>query len=113
MFLRFVLFFFTIFIIENNSFSMEKNTEEKSDERPHKCNEANCNKNYKTKEYLINHKKSHNAIYTYRCDHLGCNKAFKTERSLKFHKKRHNNERPYKCDFQSCNKTFKIKLINK
>ena len=79
-----------------------------STDRPFVCNQINCNKTFKTKSKLTQHKSTHSSVKSFGCNK--CDKTFKTNSNLRCHKKFvHTNIRPFVCPRSDCNKTFKRK----
>ena len=77
-----------------------------STDRPFVCNQINCNKTFKTKEHLTQHKSTHSSDKIFGCDK--CDQRFKTYLDLSNHKKFfHSNIRPFVCPRSDCNRSFK------
>ena len=76
------------------------------------CNRIDCNKTFKTKSKLTQHKSTHSSVKSFGCNE--CDKRFKTNSLLGKHKNFvHSNVRPFVCPQINCNKSFKIKAYLK
>ena len=73
------------------------------------CNVNNCNKIFKQKSGLSNHKmRSHSGLKRHKCFHNNCDQTFITSTELKLHiAYKHSTKRPFECNFQKCNSSFK------
>ena len=79
-----------------------------SSEKPFKCTIDGCDKWFKTKDYLYEHKKLiHTIEKRFKCDL--CDYKTNCKTNLTHHLSRHSSDRPYKCPIRGCNKTFKSK----
>ena len=80
-----------------------------SKQMPFKCDVIGCEKRFKLKVYLCNHKiRIHSGIKRYKCFHNYCDKCFVNPFELKSHIAfKHSTDRPYKCIIENCNSTFK------
>ncbi|XP_043942410.1 zinc finger protein 92 homolog isoform X2 [Protopterus annectens] len=72
-----------------------------SGERPYKCPE--CGKFFRQSSALTRHKRTHMGARPYECPE--CNKCFRQRYSLVEHERTHSGNRPYKCP--ECSKCFK------
>ncbi|MEE6472604.1 hypothetical protein FKM82_009664 [Ascaphus truei] len=70
-----------------------------------------CNRRFKTKGYLKNHKKSHDQERTvYCCPREGCDRTYTTAFNLQSHVLSfHEEQRPFVCEHTGCGKAFPLK----
>ena len=92
---------------DENSLNSDKCLHSK--QRPFKCDFEDCDKGFKMKYYLENHKKQvHYGIKTHKCFHNNCDKRFISISALNQHiRYKNSTERPYKCNFQQCELSYK------
>ena len=78
-------------------------------QRRYECNFKGCDKKFKLKITLNQHKKQiHYRIKTHKCFHNNCDKSFCSSYQLKSHISfKHSTDRPFKCNFQQCQSSFK------
>ena len=70
------------------------------------CNQINCNKTFKSKVLLTQHKRRHFSVKSFGCNK--CDKRFQSNSQLNNHKNSvHSNVRPFVCPQSDCNKRFK------
>ena len=80
-----------------------------SNDRPFACDRIDCNKTFKTKSRLTQHKSTHSSVKSFGCNK--CDKRFKTNSNLNYHKKFvHSNIRQFVCPQINCNKRYKRKF---
>merc|ERR1719242_512423 len=72
--------------------------------RPFEC--AQCNKSFRNKSGLSNHKIIHRKIKPHKCKFKGCTKAFARSCDLTRHTRLHTGVKPFKCTFGNCTKAF-------
>ncbi|XP_075055035.1 transcription factor IIIA [Mixophyes fleayi] len=70
-----------------------------------------CNRKFKTKLYLKDHKKSHGEErFVYRCPREGCTRTYTTKFNLQSHIiSFHDDLRSFACEHDGCGKTFAMK----
>ena len=89
---------------------MSKNNRMKIDQlndctnKPFKCDE--CNKSFRNKSGLSNHKIIHNGMKPHKCTFSGCGKAFARSCDLTRHIRLHTGDKPFKCHYKNCGKSF-------
>ena len=79
-------------------------TDSKKGKRPFKC--PQCDKSFRNKSGLSNHKVIHRKIKPHKCKHPGCTKAFARSCDLTRHTRLHTGVKPFKCTFGDCGKAF-------
>ena len=77
-----------------------------SDEKPFKCDVKDCDKSYRRKANLFEHKiRIHNRLKSHKCFHNNCDQSFVTSTKLKQHIQcRHSNDTPLNCEINGCDK---------
>ncbi|XP_054153965.1 putative zinc finger protein 840 [Oppia nitens] len=90
-----------------NKFRYQRND---STNRQFKCNYKNCDKSFRSKKSLSQHKKNvHSIRRPYNCNYKDCYKSFKERQLLCRHQKEfHSTDRPFICNYKDCNKSFKF-----
>ncbi|XP_054165708.1 zinc finger protein 813-like [Oppia nitens] len=79
------------------------------DEKLFKCDVISCYKCFTSKRYLNQHKIVHSMEKPFKCDVDNCNQLFRHKSSLSQHKRIHFDEKRFKCDVNNCNKIFATK----
>ena len=77
--------------------------------RPFVCPRSNCNKTFKRKGDLKQHKRKQHSDKRFKCDE--CDQSFRTEYSLRSHKTIHSKILKFQCDEENCGKKFHEKNL--
>ena len=78
-----------------------------SNDRPFVCNQIGCDKTFKTKSKLTQHKLTHSSVKSFGCNK--CGKRFTRKSVLISHTFCHSDERQFRCDFKGCDQSFSHK----
>ena len=70
----------------------------------HPCDFPGCDKVYRKKWHLKDHKRAHTGEKPFECTWEGCNMKFAQSGTLTTHYRKHTGEKPFKCNL--CDKSF-------